>query len=116
MKNKEIEDLRELLSLPLSHENGGILRAQLTECESWLPYVSQKYREAKRELADIRLAGLPEKDKSKTDLDRETYQASYSAKAQQSVDELRDLFSIIQQRISLGQTILKNIQTEIERL
>ena len=113
---KEIEAIRTLLGEPLSVDNGNKLRDQLASCESWLPYVSEQLRTAQQQLADVRLAGLPEKAKGQTELDRETYQQSYSAKQKKQVDELKDIFAIIGQRISLGQTFLKSIQTEMEKV
>jgi hypothetical protein len=112
---KELEEIRELLKEKLDSENGNITRRQMAECEAWLAYISHQYRERKRILAQKSLQALPPKEKGTTELDRQITLEALIAPLQQDVDVLRDLMSIIQQRITTGQSFLKSMQTEIER-
>lgn len=44
----KLKEVYEILSVPLDPENGHITRKQMSECEAWLAYISQHYRERKK--------------------------------------------------------------------
>ena len=112
---EELKEVRELLKVPLDAEVGRNTRKQMSECEAWLAYISQQYRERKRLLAEKSKQALPPKEKGTTELDRQVTLDAYVAPLQEEVDMLRDLMAIIQQRITMGQSFIKSMQTEIER-
>lgn len=112
--DKDIEKLREILKVPLDHFNGARVREQLSQCEAWAPSVSTLYRHALSELYKARFNALMPKSSSMTEIDRKTRLDSDTREYQQSVDELKDLQEIIKRRISLGQTIMKSIVSEVE--
>lgn len=113
---EELKEIRELLKVPLDSEVGNITRKQMSECEAWLAYISQHYREKKKILAQKSAQALPPKEKGTTELDRQIMLDNLIAPLQEEVDILRDLMSIIQQRITMGQSFIKSMQTEQERL
>jgi len=112
----KLKEVYEILSVPLDPENGHVTRKQMSECEAWLAYISQHYREKKKILAQKSAQALPPKEKGTTELDRQIMLDNLIAPLQEDTDRLRDLMSIIQQRITMGQSFIKSMQTEQERL
>ncbi len=114
MKKQEIEELRDLLSKPLSEEFGHVLAKQLADCEAWSARVSYAYRIALKELFRARRNALIPKDRTYTELDRTTALDADTSEFQFFADELKDLQEIMKRRISLGQSILKSLTVEVD--
>lgn len=113
---EEIKEIRELLKVQLDSDNGHVTRKQMAECEAWLAFISHQYRNKKQLLAEKSAQALPPKEKGTTELDRQITLDAMIAPLQKEVDELRDLMAIIQQRVTMGQSFIKSMQTEQERL
>lgn len=111
---EDIEKLRNILNERLDEDNGARVREQLSLCEAWSARVSYMYRNALSELYKARYNALMPKSSTMTEIDRKTRLDSDTREYQQSVDELKDLQEIIKRRISLGQTIMKSIVSEVE--
>lgn len=107
---KEIQELRDLLEVPLDKEFGDALMGQLAECEAWSGFVSLKYREAAEELSAMKGKffdpSLSSEDKRKNALERDV------RAFQRAADELSDLQDIIKRRISLGQSFLSSMRAD----
>lgn len=109
-----LAQVEELLEQPLYTDNGVQLAAQLVEIEAWGSRVAFLLYSSKQELdRKKRLALLP-KSKEYTDVDRITRQEADCAEYQAKTDYLAQIQELIKRRISLGQTILKAMRTEME--
>lgn len=107
-----MQEIRTLLDEPLNVDDGHVLAAQLVQAEAWGARVSQKFREAEETLSLMKgktfNPSLSSEDKRKVDLE-------FKVRAEQrQVNELADLADIIKRRISLGQSLLKNFQVEMQ--
>lgn len=106
-----MQEIRELLSQPLEKDNGHLLRAQLADIEARAAYVSQEYRKVEEELADLR--GKVYDPSLKTELERKVQMERATRATQLVVDEWGDLAKLISNRISLGQSFLRDMQAEV---
>jgi hypothetical protein len=108
----ELNPLQALLECPLDTDNHVVMAKQLADAESYQTRVSRAYREAERALNELKgkliNPSLSSEDKRKVDLNAKTAQANMD------VNILADLASSIQTRISLGQSLLKNVNTEMK--
>ena len=107
-----MEEIRNLLTQPLEKDNGHILRGQLADIEARASYVSQMYRKAEEELADLR--GKVYDPSLKTELERKVAMERICKATQRLVDEWADLAKLISNRVSLGQSFLRDMQSEIQ--
>lgn len=111
---EELEELKSELAEPLDTENGNNLSKQLANAEAWSARVSSLYRAAEKTLAEAKPKSLIPKSKDITELDRNIFLESELATEVSQVNLLKDFAEIIKRRISLGQTLLKNMTQEIE--
>lgn len=111
---KELASVEEILNEPLYTDNGVQLAAQLVEIEAWGARVAFLLYTAKQELDRKKYQALLPKSKEYTDVDRVTRQESDVAEYQSKADYLAQVQELIKRRISLGQTILKAMRTEME--
>lgn len=112
--DKEIKDLMDLMSEPLDHDNGARVREQVVKCEAWGARVGYMYREAMSELYRVRFNALLPKSSTMTEIDRKTRLEADTREYQTKADVLKDLQDAIKRRVSLAQTILKSITSEVE--
>ncbi len=109
-----MKELDELLQTPLDTDNPKVLAEQLATIEAWQAVVSSRYRKAQQDLSEIKAKCLYPPEKGMTVMDREIRLDADVAEYKNKADQLGDIADIIKRRISLGQTILKNVRTEIE--
>lgn len=109
-----MNELDDILKEPLDTEHPKVLAEQLATVEAWQAVVSSKYRMAQQELAEIKNKCLYPPEKGMTVMDREIRLEADTARYKNAADVLGDKADIIKRRISLGQTILKNMRTEQE--
>ena len=112
--DKEIKDLINIMSEPLDSDNGARVREQVVKCEAWGARVGYMYREALSELFRIRSNALMPKSSTMTEIDRKTRLDADTREYQQTADTLKDLQDAIKRRVSLAQTIIKSITSEVE--
>lgn len=117
----EFAELEQLLNEQLDEEHHGVMVSQLTRAESWLWRVSKAYREQEQILAqqrnkfwDTAEISIGGKTIKQTVDDRKIKMEALTSTQQMTVDKLKDLAECIEGRISLGQSILKNYNTEIK--
>jgi len=107
---KEIQELRDILAVPLDKESGDVLMGQLAECEAWAGYVSLQHRQAAEELSEMKAKffnpSLSSEDKRKIDLEGNV------RSFQRASDELADLQDIIKRRVNLGQSFLSSMRAD----
>ena len=113
MDKTTLGELRTLLAIPLSTTDGNELANQLVEVEAWQGLVSEAARSASQELSEARRRMLLPKSKDYTDMDRTVGLEGSVALEQYRADHLSDLQDIIKRRISLGQSLIKNLTTEL---
>ena len=109
-----MKELDELLKTPLDTEHPKVLAEQLATVEAWQAVVSSRYRQAQADLSEVKSKCLYPPEKGMTVMDREIRLDADTAEYKNKADQLGDKADIIKRRISLGQTILKNMRTEIE--
>lgn len=113
MDKQELDKLHSILRTELNTESGHELVNQLVEIEAWGATTSYAHRRAIEALSKTRNQMLLPKSKDYTDMDR-TIQLDGACKGvQMEADHLGDLQELIKRRISLGQTLLKNVATEL---
>jgi hypothetical protein len=106
-----MNEVRELLALPLEKDNGHLLRSQLADIERHSAYVSQEYRKAEEILADMR--GKVYDPSGRTELERKVAMERQTREYQRLTDEWGDLAKLIAQRLSMGQSFLRDMQNEL---
>lgn len=111
---KELADVEEILGGRLNTDNGQVLSSQLVEIEAWAARVAYLLYSAKQELDVNKSKALMPKSKEYTDLDRVATQEAMVSAFQAKADYLAALQDTIKRRISLGQTLLKNMQVEMQ--
>ncbi len=115
MDKRDIDKLRELLNEELDHSNGQHLAQQLADAEAWSAWTSERANSYKRILSEKR-GQYTYKDLSNKDT-VEIVKARADrlvAEDQQKYDDYKELLEIIRDRISLGQSFLRNIRAEVE--
>lgn len=111
---KELEEVEKLLETVLEVENGNLLANQLVNIEAWGNRVSYMLYSAREELDQKKRQALPPKSSQYTDVDRKITLEGLVSTYQSKADYLDAVQSNIHKRISLGQTLLKNMRTELE--
>lgn len=106
-----MKEIRHILAQPLEKDSGHLLREQLSDTERFGAYVSQQYRAAEEVLADLR--GKVYDPSLKTELERKVAMERVTREAQKTADEWQDLSKLISQRLSLGQSFLRDMQSEV---
>lgn len=112
MKPDEQKELNDLLTTPLNVEDGNSIATQLSEVEAWSSFVAIKHRASEKELSEMKNKFLMPKDKGITEMDREIHLDAAVREFKEKSDLLNDYQEIIKRRISLGQTLLKNLKSE----
>lgn len=108
----ELEPIRELISQGLDTDNAVTLKSQLSLRSSYQARISYLYREAEELLAKKRRALYPvqlsSEDKRKNEID------GLVASEQRRVNELMDLAKILSDQLSLGQSLLRSMESEMK--
>lgn len=107
-----MNEIKDLLAIPLDHDNGHTLREQMAAIEPYQVFASMKYREAAESLADMR--GKVYDPSGKTELERKVTMERNTRAQQREADEWQDVAKSISTRISMGQTFLRSMQSEVE--
>lgn len=111
-EHNPLTDLEQILEQPLNTDNPHALAAQLSQRAAWQARVSVQYREAEETLARAKgqlfNPSLSSEDKRKIDL---LYQVREQQKA---VDLFSDQSDILKQHISLGQSLLRSMESEMK--
>lgn len=110
----ELEEIEKILNTELQIENGIQLANQLVAAEAWSNRVSYMLYSAREELDQKKRQALPPKSSQYTDVDRKITLEALVAPYQSKADYLGAVQDNIHRRISLGQTLLKNMRTELE--
>lgn len=113
-----IEEVDALLTIPLNTEDGNVLMNQLAEAEAWSSTMSAQYRKAEQALKEFRkkviLHDKDEQGNKLTEYTRKLRVDGMAAEFEATANRYGDLCDIIQRRISLGQTLIKNMGTEMK--
>jgi hypothetical protein len=112
---REIEQLQALLNEELDHLNGEVLKSQLVAAEAWSGWTAQCTATYKRILAEKRGQYMYKDTETKETVDIMKARADrMCAVEQEKYDLYREMLQIIRDRISLGQSLLRNIRSEVE--
>jgi len=107
-----MEPVAKLLETKLDTNNGHRLAEQLVEIEAWGYRISQAHRDAEHKLSEMKGKlydpSLSSEDKRRMDLE---YKVRNEAR---DAAKLLDAQDLVKRRISLGQTLLKNLKTELD--
>lgn len=112
--NKDLYEIETLLVAPLDPENGHNLAHQLVEVEAWLSRVSKLCYEAGATLNKMRDKYRVPKTPGLTDLDRTVMLDAAVADYEATYKHLEAMQDTIRRRCTLGQSLLRNLRTEIE--
>lgn len=108
---KDFQDLYDLLEIPLNTDSIGMLQEQLGLRAAWQARVSLAHRE--REAALDKLKAQVWGD-GKTVDDKKIAMKALVAEIQTAVDQFGDAADILKQHISLGQSFLRSMETELK--
>lgn len=113
-----IDEVDKLLTIPLNTDDGNVLMNQLAEAEAWSSTMSAQYRKAEQALKEFRqkivLHDRDEGGNKLTEYTRKLRVDGMAAEYEATMNRYGDMCDIIQRRISLGQTLIKNMGTEVK--
>lgn len=120
MQDQNVQDtLNEIyksIQEPLDTDNPKRLQEQVTDAERYRSHVSVWHAETKSLLSFRRNQYLLPKSKDATDMDRNIHLDDATRGVQEQKDVLKDLLDILNERVSLGQTLITTSREEMKNL
>lgn len=112
---EDFDLVRDFLGVPLAHDQPETLKSQMADSITWLARVGYLKRTAEREYRQKKNQYLLPKDKSYTDLDRETSVNAQCAEIYYDYGLLEDYEKVLSVRISSCQTLINSHMVEVKR-